>query len=65
MWICFTFHLFVYFSNHGYVWIGKLLGVHHAFGLLECDYWFHTILHIHDILDSFFPIFHFYVHYGL
>jgi len=54
-----TFHLLIYFSNHNYVRIGKLLDVHHALGLIECDYWFHNILHIYNIkiffLDSFFP----------
>ncbi len=57
----FTFHLFIYFSNFNYVLKGKLLDVHHALGHIECDYWFHTILHIHNtnilILDSFFQFF--------
>jgi hypothetical protein len=57
----FNISFIIYFSNFNYVLKGKLLDVHHALGLIECDYCFHTILHIHNtnilILDNFFQFF--------
>jgi hypothetical protein len=41
----FFFHfIFIYFPNCSYVWIGKLLYVHHVLGHIEWDHWFHTII---------------------